>query len=89
MVNIKDKLEIKYVPIDSLRSPEYNSRIWSKEATEQLTESIKRHGLLDPLLVNDAPGREGVIIGGDFRWSVAKNPRLQRNASRVHYDKRS
>jgi len=70
---MKDKLEIKYVPIDSLRSPEYNSRIWTPEATEQLTESIKRHGLLDPLLVNNAPDRKGIVIGGNFRLSIAKS----------------
>ena len=73
MTSIKEKLKIEYVKVDSLRSPEHNARVWSKDATEQLTESIKRHGFLDPLIVNDAPGREGVVIGGNFRLLVAKN----------------
>jgi DNA modification methylase len=71
-MNNISKLEIKYVSVDSLRSPDYNPRTWSKEATEQLTKSIKKHGFLDPLIVNDAQGREGIVIGGNFRLSVAR-----------------
>jgi DNA modification methylase len=55
-----------------LRHPERNSRIWAKEATEQLKESIRRYDMVDPLIVNNAPGREGVIIGGNFRAMVLK-----------------
>lgn len=67
-----DKLHVSYVPLSSLRHPERNPRAWSKEATAQLEESIKRHGLVDPLIVNSAAGREGVIVGGNFRYEVAK-----------------
>jgi len=66
------ELKIKYVPTQSLRPSEYNPRKWTKEAEEQLKESIKRYGLVDPLLVNSAVGREGVVIGGHFRLSVIK-----------------
>lgn len=68
----KIKLNIEYVPIDSLRPSEYNPRFWSKEAIVQLKESIKRYGFVDPLLVNSAPNREGIVIGGHFRLSIAK-----------------
>ena len=66
------ELTISYVPIQSLRPSEYNPRKWSEEAKTQLKESIKKYGLLDPLLLNSAPGREGVVIGGHFRLSIAK-----------------
>lgn len=69
---IKSKLKVEYVPTDSLQSPDYNARVWSKEATDQLEESIKRNGLVDPLLVNSAPNRKGIIIGGNFRWTIAQ-----------------
>lgn len=69
---LKDKLNITYVDINTLRQADYNPRKWSKEAIEGLTESIKRFGLVDPLLVNTAPGREGVVIGGHFRLAIAK-----------------
>ncbi|HAU07743.1 MAG TPA: hypothetical protein DCS06_02095 [Candidatus Yanofskybacteria bacterium] len=49
------QLKIVYVPLASLRHPEKNPRRWTKEATEQLQESINRHGIIDPLIVNDAP----------------------------------
>lgn len=70
-IKIADKeLNIEYVPISSLRAAEYNPRKWTKEATEQLKESIKRFGIVDPLLVNAAPKRHGIVIGGNFRMSV-------------------
>lgn len=71
---VKDKkITVHYVPASSLRSPDYNPRKWSEETTKQLTESIQRFGLIDPIIVNSAPNRNGVIIGGNFRWKVAKD----------------
>ncbi len=66
------ELNVEYVPVASLRPAEYNPRKWTKEATEQLTESIRRFGIVDPLLVNSAPKRRGVVIGGNFRTAVFK-----------------
>ncbi len=66
------KLNIVYVPLSSLRHPEKNSRRWTKEATEQLEEGIKRHGIVDPLVVNGSKSRKGIIIGGNFRYEVLK-----------------
>jgi hypothetical protein len=66
------ELKVEYVPLSSLRPAEYNPRKWSKEATEQLTESIKRFGIVDPLLVNCNPNRKGIVIGGNFRMSIFK-----------------
>ncbi len=68
----KPKLNILYVPIDSLRPSEYNPRFWSKEAIAQLKESVKRYGFVDPLLVNSANNRKNIVIGGHFRLSIAK-----------------
>lgn len=69
----KEKLHIMYAPVRELRAATYNPRHWSKEAVDQLTESIKRYGFVDPVLVNSAPRRKGVVIGGHFRLSIAKN----------------
>ena len=60
------KLQIEYVLITLLRHPEKNPRIWSKEVMFQVEESITRYGVVDPLVVNNAPGREGVILGGNL-----------------------
>lgn len=69
---MENKLKIEYVQTNSLRSSEYNPRKWSKEAIDQLKESIERYGFVDPLLANSAPKRKGVVIGGHFRLSIAK-----------------
>jgi DNA modification methylase len=66
------KLKIVYVLITALRHPERNPRTWSKEVKLQVEESINRYGVVDPLVVNNAPGREGVILGGNLRYEVLK-----------------
>lgn len=68
---IKD-MRVEYVPIRMLKPAEYNPRLWTKEAVSQLKESIKRYGIVDPLLVNSAPARKNIMIGGHFRLSVLK-----------------
>lgn len=68
----QDNIKIEYVSVDSLRPTEENPRTWSEDAIAQLKESISRFGMVDPLLVNAAPGREGVVIGGHFRLRVAR-----------------
>ena len=65
-------ISIEHVSPTSLRAAEYNPRKWDKEAEKQLKESIERFGVVDPILVNDAPGRKGIVIGGHFRLSVIK-----------------
>jgi len=65
-------LKITQIPIKELYPTPYNPRKWSQDAIEKLEESIKRFGLVDPLIVNSAPGRKNVVIGGHFRLEVAK-----------------
>ncbi|MCX6796178.1 MAG: ParB N-terminal domain-containing protein [Candidatus Falkowbacteria bacterium] len=66
-------LEIIMVKADLLKPSEYNPRKWSEDAICQLTESIKRFGLVDPIICNSAPARNNVVIGGHFRLKIAKN----------------
>ena len=68
----KNKLKVSYVPLASLRHPEINPRVWSKEATIQLKKSIDLYGVVDPLIINNAPKRKGIIVGGNFRSTVLK-----------------
>jgi ParB/RepB/Spo0J family partition protein len=65
-------IKIEYVKINDLKPAEYNPRKLIKEQKEQLKKSIEKFGFVDPLIVNAAPGRENVIIGGHQRWMVAK-----------------
>ncbi len=66
------QLNITYVNVSELKATDYNPRKWSKEAMAQLKESIKRYGVVDPLIVNSAPDRENILIGGHFRLAVIK-----------------
>lgn len=65
-------LKIHYIKISKLKPALYNPRRWSEAATKELTESIKRYGLVDPLVVNASEQRHNIVIGGHFRLKVAK-----------------
>jgi DNA modification methylase len=65
-------LHIVYVPVTSLKPATYNPRKISKEAMEQLKESIKRYSMVDPIIANSAPKRKDVVIGGHMRLRAAK-----------------
>jgi DNA modification methylase len=67
-----EKLHIQTVAISKLKPALYNPRKWSEDASTQLTESIKRFGMVDPLLVNGAASRKDIVIGGHFRLKIAK-----------------
>lgn len=66
-------LNIELVDASKLKPSTYNPRSWSENTTSQLTESIKRFGLVDPILVNSAESRHNIVIGGHFRLKVAKD----------------
>lgn len=65
-------LQIVQVPIDSLQASLYNPRRWSKEQLSALKESITRFGIVDPVIANNAVGRENVLIGGHMRLVALK-----------------
>ena len=66
-------LKIHATKISTLKPSIYNPRKWSAEAIEQLTESIKEFGLVDPILVNGAANRKNIVIGGHFRLKIAQD----------------
>lgn len=68
----KEKIKIVEVPINELHPAEYNPRKHSPEQANQLKESIKRFGLVDPIICNSAPQRLNIVIGGHFRLEAAK-----------------
>jgi DNA modification methylase len=72
MATIKNELRITQVRVNELVSPDYNPRRWSEKQIKDLKESISRFGLVDPIIVNSAESRKGIIIGGNFRFEVAK-----------------
>lgn len=69
---MQPNISITEVPLENLRAAECNPRKHSKEQSDQLKESIKRFGMVDPIICNSAPERQNVTIGGHFRAEVAR-----------------
>jgi len=67
------KLQIIGVDVNGLIPSDYNPRKWNTDALTNLKESIEKFGLIDPIIVNSAPNRKNVVIGGHFRLKVAKD----------------
>ena len=64
-------MKIEQVKINEIKPAVYNPRKWDDKIISDMTESIKRFGLCDPLLVNGAPERKNILIGGHLRLKVA------------------
>lgn len=65
-------MKIDQVAVDELKPAAYNPRKWDDKALADVSESITRFGLVDPLIVNGAKERMNVVIGGHLRLAVAK-----------------
>ncbi len=65
-------IRVQYVATAKLKASVYNPRRWTADQEKKLTESIKRFGYVEPLLVNSAPKRSNIVIGGHFRLAVGK-----------------
>lgn len=72
MDNKEKKLEIVYIKIGEIKPNEYNPKQMTKKEAEGLEESIRIFGLVDPLVLNNASGRENILIGGHQRLEIAK-----------------
>jgi len=72
-----DDITIKYVSVSELKPASYNPRKWDSESKAKLKESIEKFGLVDPIIVNSAENRKGIVIGGHFRLVVAKDLGIQ------------
>ncbi len=66
---------VRTVPIESLEpSPLQPRRDFGEEELAQLADSLRRHGLLQPLLVRPSRGAGGgfEIVAGERRWRAAQ-----------------
>ena len=72
MTDTAQSLKTKDYPIESLIFAEYNPRQLTKDQHKDLTDSIKRFGLVDPLIINTHKDRKNILIGGHQRCKIAK-----------------
>ena len=61
------KLKIKERKINDLISAEYNPRQITEQELKELQDSIKRFGVVEPILVNINKERKDIIISGHQR----------------------
>jgi DNA modification methylase len=66
-------MTIKHLSPNKLKPATYNPRKWDQAAINNLTQSIKQFGLVDPIIANSASKRKNIVIGGHFRLKIAKD----------------
>ncbi len=64
-------MKIEQIKISEIKPATYNPRKWDQKIISDMTESIKRFGLCDPLIVNGSSARKNILIGGHLRLKVA------------------
>lgn len=67
------------VPVEMLAPGPFQPRqVMKPEALKELAESIKSHGILQPLLIRKNPDKKGYyqIIAGERRWRAAQMAKL-------------
>jgi DNA modification methylase len=74
---VKTDYVIEQVNINDLIPAEYNPRKGSPKQYDELKKSMERFGMVDPIIVNKAEERKNIIIGGHFRYKVARDIGLQ------------
>ena len=66
------------IPIDHLRpNPHQPRQIFDDESLSELTASINRHGVLQPLLVSEDGSDRYLLITGERRWRAARRAGLR------------
>lgn len=61
------------IPVGKLRpNPGQPRRVFDDDGLAELADSIRRHGVLQPLLVSDDGAGTYVVIAGERRWRAAK-----------------
>ena len=64
--------EIKYIPINKITANTFQPRqIFDEEELQSLSDSIKKHGVLQPLLLSPN-GDDYQLIAGERRWRASK-----------------
>ena len=68
-VVVNEPKEIEIGLID--RNPEQPRKIFEENALNELAESIKNHGVIQPIIVKENEGRY-VIVAGERRWRASR-----------------
>lgn len=78
-IKILESAERKTLPIASIEpGPFQPRRVFVQEHLDSLADSIREHGVIQPLLVRAAPGQNGryELIAGERRWRASQIAQL-------------
>ncbi len=65
--------ELKYLPVEYLQRGKYQPRRdMDQEALEELAESIRQQGIMQPIIVREISKNKFEIIAGERRWRAAQ-----------------
>ncbi|NVJ60152.1 MAG: ParB/RepB/Spo0J family partition protein [Gammaproteobacteria bacterium] len=74
---IDNKGELRKLPIEFLQPGQYQPRkIMTDEALEELAESIKAQGIIQPIVVRAISDKKYEIIAGERRWRASQLAQL-------------
>mgnify|MGYP006347014435 FL=1 len=83
--------DLRHVKLDEIHpNDEQPRRAFEEEALEELTSSIREHGVIQPIVVSPASGGTYQIVAGERRWRAAraagltKIPAIIRTLSNQH-----
>lgn len=72
-------MKVVQIPVDLIvPNPEQPRKVFTDNELEELTNSIREYGVLQPLLVKKAAGRKFILIAGERRLRASKLAGLQR-----------
>ncbi len=73
-----DKNGLKYLPIDLMQRGKYQPRVdMHPESLQELADSIKAQGVVQPIIVRPVDDKRYEIIAGERRWRAAQMAGLQ------------
>ena len=58
--------------IADLIEADYNPRVISEKQEEDLTKSLSKFGVVDPIIINKNKDRKNIIVGGHQRFKILK-----------------
>ena len=68
----KEDMKVEYINIDKIKPNEYNPKKMTQKEAEELESSIEKFGIVDPMIMNKAKERKGILIGGHQRLKIYK-----------------
>ena len=75
---MKENLKIEYVDVKTLKENKYNPKQMTQKEEIDLEKSIVEFGVVDPLIVNNAQERRGIIIGGHQRYKIYRKLKFEK-----------